>query len=174
MSLVWDCLLSRSIVSLSTPGAWCVGPRARFCGRGCRSGYVACSLLCFACLFPIPGIKWFGDTILTFLSTQLGLSVVPFLPYIFDHPVEEAVDWCFGTALRVYGGEDAVRPLPPHALTKASTEAGPTASAAQLSWEEYKEDRERARELRREETGGSSWTNWFGKSSGSEPKDKKD
>ena len=69
MSLVWDCLLLRSIVSLSTPGAWCVGPRARFCGRGCRSGYVACFFTLVACLFPIPGIKWFGDTILTLLST---------------------------------------------------------------------------------------------------------
>lgn len=83
------------------------------------------------------------------------------------------MDWCFGTALRLYGGEDAVRPLPSHALVKENGEKGPSAAAAQLSWEQYKGEREKARELRREETRGSSWTSWFGKSS-TESKDKKE
>ncbi|KAJ5156783.1 hypothetical protein N7492_009586 [Penicillium capsulatum] len=108
----------------------------------------------------------------TWVPIGLGLTVVPFLPYIFDHPVEEAVDWCFGTALRIYGGEDAVRPLPPHAMIKSSGE-GPTEAAAQLSWEEYKGEREKARELRREQAGGNTRTSWFTKSS-SESKDKKE
>jgi fission process protein 1 len=95
---------------------------------------------------------------------QLGLSVVPFLPYIFDHPVEEAVDWAFGTALRLYGGEDAVRPLPNHAmLSKAAAEEnGSVTTAAQLSWEEYKNEREKARELRLEQSGSKSLSSWFG------------
>ncbi|CAI7572544.1 unnamed protein product [Penicillium manginii] len=104
----------------------------------------------------------------TWVPIGLGLSVVPFLPYIFDHPVEEAVDWAFGTALRVYGGEDAVRPLPAHALkgregghSAASGEGqGVTGAAAQLSWEEYKSDRQAAREERKESGGG-----WMGLSS---------
>jgi len=95
------------------------------------------------------------------------------LPYIFDHPVEEAVDWAFGTALRIYGGEDAVRPLPHHAHHKSTSENGNTVSAAQLSWEEYKQDREKARDLRREKEGGSSLSRWLGSFSGS-GKDKKE
>lgn len=98
--------------------------------------------------------------------SQLGLAVVPFLPYIFDHPVEEAVDWCFGTALRMYGGEDAVRPLPGHLLGKPTEEHG-VSTAAQLSWEEYKNEREKARELRREQNGNSSLSSWFGGLTGS-------
>ncbi|KAJ5580019.1 uncharacterized protein N7459_006004 [Penicillium hispanicum] len=102
----------------------------------------------------------------TWVPIGLGLSVVPFLPYLFDHPVEEAVDWCFGTALRLYGGEDAVRPLPHHTLpqTTASDEGAITSAAAQLSWEEYKSDRSKARELRREQAGSTpfSLSSWFG------------
>ncbi|KAF3386578.1 hypothetical protein F1880_000122 [Penicillium rolfsii] len=117
-------------------------------------------------------VKGVKSTLLrTWLPIGLGLSVVPFLPYLFDHPVEEAVDWAFGTALRLYGGEDAVRPLPHHAmLTKAATEeTGSVAAAAQLSWEEYKNEREKARELRREQRGTTSLSSWFGDwSSGSE------
>lgn len=29
----------------------------------------------------------------------LGLSVVPFCPYIFDKPVEKVLDWAFAKAL---------------------------------------------------------------------------
>lgn len=100
---------------------------------------------------------------------------MPFLPYIFDHPVEEAVDWCFGTALRIYGGENAVRPLPTHARGKSTNEENGVAAAAQLSWEEHKNEREKARELRREEKGSSGLSSWFGGLSGSgESKEKKE
>lgn len=108
------------------------------------------------------------------MCPQLGLTVVPFLPYLFDHPVEEAVDWSFGTALRIYGGEDAVRPLPSHVLGKTTEEHG-VSTAAQLSWEEYKHEREKARELRKEQNGGSSLSSWFGGLTGSgESKEKKE
>ncbi|KAJ6015634.1 hypothetical protein N7540_010225 [Penicillium herquei] len=125
----------------------------------------------------------------TFLRTWtpigLGLAVVPFLPYLFDHPVEEVVDWTFSTALRVYGGEDAVRPLPPHARSteithghdhdnSAAKETPVSTAAAQLSWEEYKDERDRVRQVRREEKAGQSWSSWLGFSSGSDEKSKKD
>ncbi|KAL4902809.1 mitochondrial 18 KDa protein-domain-containing protein [Aspergillus multicolor] len=112
----------------------------------------------------------------TYFPIGLGLSVVPFLPYIFDHPVDEAVDWTFRTGLRIYGGEDAVRPFPRHSeAAKASLkheenstslshfhikapEVG-DARSAKVSWDEYKEERQRAKERRkreREERGESS------------------
>jgi fission process protein 1 len=72
------------------------------------------------------------------------------------------VDWAFGTALRIYGGEDAVRPLPNHALLSKPEETGGVSAAAQLSWEAYKNEREKARELRREQSGGKSLSSWFG------------
>ena len=93
------------------------------------------------------------------------------MPYLFDHPVEEAVDWAFGTALRIYGGEDAVRPLPHHAHHRPDGQ-GTTVSAAQLSWEEYKNEREKARGIRQQEDG-SSISSWLGSLSGW-GKDKKD
>lgn len=69
------------------------------------------------------------------------------------------MDWAFGTALRVYGGEDAVRPLPAHALKggEASNIGESVSTAAQLSWEEYKSERQAAREGRKETGGLSSW-----------------
>ncbi|KAG2416613.1 hypothetical protein HFD88_007828 [Aspergillus terreus] len=101
----------------------------------------------------------------TWAPIGLGLSVVPFLPYIFDEPVEEAVEWVFRTGLRAYAGEDAVRPLPQpaHAADEDATSlshllhvqreqghpADATATSATLSWEEYKEERRRAKEQRR-------------------------
>lgn len=39
---------------------------------------------------------------------QLGLAAVPALPYMFDEPVEEAVEWTFYQAFRAIGGEKAV------------------------------------------------------------------
>lgn len=114
----------------------------------------------------------------TWVPIGLGLSVVPFLPYIFDHPVEEAVDWAFGTALRIYGGEDAVRPLPAHARSghadgASDGESPVTAAAAQLSWEEHKAERDELRELRREQNSGKWWSGLGGWSGGDE-KNKKD
>ena len=85
--------------------------------------------------------------VLTEPFAQLGLSVVPFLPYIFDEPVDEAVEWSFRTAIRAYAGEDAVRPLPP-----AQTDADASTTALTThSWEEYKAERRQAREERKKE-----------------------
>ncbi|KAJ5631581.1 uncharacterized protein N7484_011681 [Penicillium longicatenatum] len=114
----------------------------------------------------------------TWVPIGLGLSVVPFLPYLFDHPVEEAVDWAFGTALRIYGGEDAVRPLPAHARNghadgASGVESPVTAAAAQLSWEEHKAERDELRQLRREKNAGTWWSK-LGGWSGSDEKNKKD
>ncbi|KAE8403521.1 mitochondrial 18 KDa protein-domain-containing protein [Aspergillus pseudonomiae] len=83
----------------------------------------------------------------TWAPIGLGLSVVPFLPYIFDEPVDEAVEWSFRTAIRAYAGEDAVRPLPP-----AQTDADASTTALTThSWEEYKAERRQAREERKKE-----------------------
>lgn len=38
----------------------------------------------------------------------LGLAAVPALPYMFDKPVEEAVEWVFYNAFKAIGGESAV------------------------------------------------------------------
>ncbi|KAI1856769.1 hypothetical protein JX265_011410 [Neoarthrinium moseri] len=38
----------------------------------------------------------------------LGLAVVPTLPYLFDEPVENAVEWAFHKGFALYGGKDAV------------------------------------------------------------------
>ena len=32
----------------------------------------------------------------------LGLAIVPTLPYLFDHPVEHAVDWAFDKGIEAY------------------------------------------------------------------------
>ncbi|KAJ6161317.1 hypothetical protein N7470_004713 [Penicillium chermesinum] len=63
----------------------------------------------------------------------LGLAVVPALPYLFDHPVEQAVDWAFDTALRAYGGEDAVRPLPAHSHATSPAEGAVSSAMAKFS-----------------------------------------
>ncbi|KAI1853129.1 hypothetical protein JX266_001835 [Neoarthrinium moseri] len=42
----------------------------------------------------------------------LGLAVVPTLPYLFDEPVENAVEWAFHKGFALYGGKDAVGNLP--------------------------------------------------------------
>lgn len=79
--------------------------------------------------------------------------MVPFLPYFFDEPVEEAVEWTFRTALRAYGGEAAVRSLPASAHDTDSHESEKVSHAALLPWEEYKAERERARQVRKERGG---------------------
>ena len=43
---------------------------------------------------------------------QLGLAAVPFLPFIFDKPVEHAVEWTFHTAFKLVGGPEAVGERP--------------------------------------------------------------
>jgi mitochondrial fission process protein 1 len=42
------------------------------------------------------------------IHLQLGLAAVPALPYMFDEPVEYAVEWGFWHAFRAIGGEQAV------------------------------------------------------------------
>lgn len=49
----------------------------------------------------------------TWAPIGLGLSVVPFLPAIFDQPVENAVEWAFHKGFRAYGGEKFVGDAPP-------------------------------------------------------------
>ncbi|PKY05623.1 hypothetical protein P168DRAFT_303380 [Aspergillus campestris IBT 28561] len=103
----------------------------------------------------------------TWSPIGLGLAIVPFLPYIFDEPVEHAVQWSFREAIRAYAGDDAVRALPPapHTPDKDSTtlvrllhveqeknnhgNGGSAASdSASVSWEEYKAEKKRAKEHR--------------------------
>ena len=108
---------------------------------------------------------------------QLGLAIVPFLPYIFDEPVDHAVQWAFREGIRAYAGDDAVRALPPapHTPDKDSTTlvrllhveqeknnhgdggAAPDANVS-VSWEEYKAEKKRAKEhrmsMRQREGGG--------------------
>ena len=37
------------------------------------------------------------------------MAAVPFLPILFDKPVEEATEWVFHQAFEKFGGPDAVR-----------------------------------------------------------------
>ena len=50
--------------------------------------------------------------ILTTKSLQLGLAAVPLLPYMFDEPVETAVEWTFHKAFERIGGPGAVAHTP--------------------------------------------------------------
>ncbi|TID23628.1 Leucine aminopeptidase 1 [Venturia nashicola] len=51
-------------------------------------------------------------TLRTYGPIGLGLAAVPALPYLFDEPVEHAVDWTFHTAFKAIGGPNAVREKP--------------------------------------------------------------
>ncbi|KAM0432873.1 hypothetical protein ACHAPT_004575 [Fusarium lateritium] len=42
----------------------------------------------------------------------LGLAIVPFLPAMFDEPVENAVEWTFHRGFEMYGGKGAVGNAP--------------------------------------------------------------
>jgi fission process protein 1 len=42
----------------------------------------------------------------------LGLAVVPFLPTLFDKPVENAVEWAFHKGFETFGGHEAVGNAP--------------------------------------------------------------
>lgn len=112
------------------------------------------------------------------------MAVVPVLPYLFDEPVEHAVEWAFRTGLRAYAGEDAVRPLPQSVrvdttaldrfvdlgklkLSERDQQGEKVSEAVAGSWEEYKELRRRARDERnrkREEQGISPFAWLTGKS----------
>ncbi|RVX68577.1 hypothetical protein B0A52_07004 [Exophiala mesophila] len=49
-----------------------------------------------------------NTTLRTWGPIGLGLAAVPALPYIFDEPVEAAVEWSFYQAFKAIGGENAV------------------------------------------------------------------
>lgn len=42
----------------------------------------------------------------------LGLAVVPFLPTLFDKPVENAVEWIFHRGFETFGGKEYVGDSP--------------------------------------------------------------
>jgi mitochondrial fission process protein 1 len=42
----------------------------------------------------------------------LGLAAVPALPFLFDKPVEEAVEWVFHKGFETFGGHSAVGDSP--------------------------------------------------------------
>ncbi|KAL8731548.1 MAG: hypothetical protein Q9181_004269 [Wetmoreana brouardii] len=48
----------------------------------------------------------------TYGPIGLGLAAVPFLPYMFDYPVETAVEWTFHKAFEKIGGPEAVAHTP--------------------------------------------------------------
>ncbi|MCJ1389989.1 hypothetical protein MMC18_002847 [Xylographa bjoerkii] len=53
-----------------------------------------------------------NTTIRTYGPIGLGLAAVPFLPYMFDKPVENAVEWTFHKAFETFGGPEAIGQSP--------------------------------------------------------------
>lgn len=53
-----------------------------------------------------------NKTIRTWGPIGLGLAVVPFLPTLFDEPVENAVEWVFHKGFEAYGGKAYVGNAP--------------------------------------------------------------
>jgi fission process protein 1 len=53
-----------------------------------------------------------NKTLRTWGPIGLGLAAVPFLPYVFDEPVEHATEWVFYNAFKAFGGEKAVEGRP--------------------------------------------------------------
>ncbi|KAL8382532.1 hypothetical protein RB595_006354 [Gaeumannomyces hyphopodioides] len=53
-----------------------------------------------------------NKTIRTWGPIGLGLSIVPFLPALFDHPVENAVEWTFHKGFETFGGHKSVGDAP--------------------------------------------------------------
>ncbi|CAA9961927.1 MTP18 multi-domain protein [Pyrenophora teres f. maculata] len=67
-----------------------------------------------------------NKTLRTWGPIGLGLAAVPFLPYMFDEPVEHATEWIFYNAFKAIGGEKAVEGRPvtgAKELRKEETEA---------------------------------------------------
>lgn len=48
----------------------------------------------------------------TYGPIGLGLAAVPALPFLFDHPVETAVEWIFHKGFETVGGKEAVGHAP--------------------------------------------------------------
>ncbi|KAI1341588.1 mitochondrial 18 KDa protein-domain-containing protein [Xylariaceae sp. FL0016] len=53
-----------------------------------------------------------NKTVRTWGPIGLGLAVVPFLPSLFDQPVENAVEWIFHKGFASYGGKEFVGSVP--------------------------------------------------------------
>ncbi|KAI1648716.1 mitochondrial 18 KDa protein-domain-containing protein [Daldinia loculata] len=53
-----------------------------------------------------------NKTVRTWGPIGLGLAIVPFLPTIFDKPVENAVEWMFHKGFEAYGGQGYVGESP--------------------------------------------------------------
>ncbi|KAL5113246.1 hypothetical protein ACEQ8H_008886 [Pleosporales sp. CAS-2024a] len=53
-----------------------------------------------------------NKTLRTWGPIGLGLAAVPFLPYMFDEPVEHATEWLFYNGFKAVGGEAAVAGRP--------------------------------------------------------------
>ncbi|KAF7547959.1 hypothetical protein G7Z17_g7367 [Cylindrodendrum hubeiense] len=53
-----------------------------------------------------------NKTIRTWGPIGLGLAVVPFLPAMFDEPVENAVEWVFHKGFQTFGGKEYVGNAP--------------------------------------------------------------
>ncbi|KAH9868813.1 hypothetical protein J1614_007887 [Plenodomus biglobosus] len=53
-----------------------------------------------------------NTTLRTWGPIGLGLAAVPFLPYVFDEPVEHATEWIFYNAFKTFGGDAAVEGRP--------------------------------------------------------------
>lgn len=60
-----------------------------------------------------------NKTVRTWGPIGLGLAVVPFLPKMFDEPVENAVEWVFHRAFATVGGDHAVGDSPAVGREKA-------------------------------------------------------
>ncbi|OJD25165.1 hypothetical protein ACJ73_03468 [Blastomyces percursus] len=69
----------------------------------------------------------------TWLPIGLGLSVVPFLPYVFDKPVDHGVQWAFHNAFRVIEGGQAI--------THPAEDNSMTTSVILSNMEQYRERR---------------------------------
>lgn len=63
-----------------------------------------------------------NKTIRTWAPIGLGLAVVPFLPAMFDEPVENAVEWVFHKGFAAVGGDKAVGDAPMFGREKALSE----------------------------------------------------
>lgn len=53
-----------------------------------------------------------SKTVRTWAPIGLGLAIVPFLPALYDHPVENAVEWVFHKGFEMYGGKSYVGDAP--------------------------------------------------------------
>ncbi|EGC48604.1 conserved hypothetical protein [Histoplasma capsulatum var. duboisii H88] len=73
----------------------------------------------------------------------LGLAVVPFLPYIFDKPVERGVQWAFHNAFRVIEGGQTVAPL--------AEDNSQTTSVIFSNLEQHREQKKQQRAMRKRE-----------------------